>query len=1092
MAHISNLYLFAKKTDAVETVKGFKFQELTTLEIWLSNKVTGIEEEIYCDYEEDIFQRDLKQYKSTFKQLKLYSSKNFSFASVEVVKAIAHFFMLFVKKDYLMDNPTFVFETNTSIAAKREDNDAELLKDWAEKQDNLDEQLLAKCVIKLKSLVDQYIDDQYEKVKKEGNSEEVESVKQTYDNLPKETWETFAKSIKWIFKGVSPDDAVKASIENIMLSIDKLPFPITREEQDIVFDKLRGIVSDKSMATDPEDRKLTNDLMTHALLNLGAKDDKQYNEVYQNWKSVSKINHFTIGEFYEALYAAKHCRRNTYLKDHGPFWLNILTEYYNLTEIPIVLKREAIYELLWLTLRPVANKKPTNSLKGLEPLVKKYFNDFENYVSSFNIEDCLNLFTVVASSVEFGLIDISKEEIAAWHSRFDEFLTKIIEGTKNEDSLTRILEIKAFFILNFNALGYGDEKTNLEQLRTTLNLILDLLPKTQLFSVSQLGERINAISDFYFNIDTELEEESIITEFYEKLLPFVQNRDQDMNTAKSYVIKGASYLETSGSKGILKALNYFHKAKDLYFTEDSNEGYVLGLLNISQFYAAIGMHLAAKHYALAAIWYCYTSQDSNLYKRISDAYAFIVHSEFKQGSWINALQNFESFIAVRMELDPDDFDWEKDESLRTALFEVALIMTAGPIIFPSSIDHIENEATKMGALYNDIIKDFVENIGNALDDTVTIEGVIKSKVDNPPINDIGRTRTISWKIFGSTWSVKFKNDFFTNSIAEEFCSLVQVCLTDIAVNNLDFLFVKSEIEIEIEIYDKPKSPIQRPSNSKYVWTVFLQEINATDTKDINMHYASTTGSLQVILSKLSLLQTEEFYKQFEILLQKGVTNKALILNAFQKIYRNVFSLEKFPDIKNEEFPEQRFTMDRHEVKALSWRNDISKVYDNETALKHIRGRYSNMVRKIHLTLDRIKDEPDFQAKVIELRSKGWLDWQIVMALMNNILNLKTDNYIRAKQLKFQTESERSVAFHSIFEEFIKSDDETSTYVEIPLRYIIDQGLEMHLEQSCDYVLNSFNLENRATYRNFPAVREFLNKRFCLNVDDIPQLSPFQF
>jgi len=33
MANISSLYLFAKEANAVETVKGFKFQELLTLEI---------------------------------------------------------------------------------------------------------------------------------------------------------------------------------------------------------------------------------------------------------------------------------------------------------------------------------------------------------------------------------------------------------------------------------------------------------------------------------------------------------------------------------------------------------------------------------------------------------------------------------------------------------------------------------------------------------------------------------------------------------------------------------------------------------------------------------------------------------------------------------------------------------------------------------------------------------------------------------------------------------------------------------------------------------------------------------------------------
>jgi len=88
--HISKLHLFGKDTDAPDVIKGFKYQELKTLEVWLYNKVHGIDEHIYCDLEDDIFQRDLTSFKSTFKQLKLYSSKNFSFSSEEITKSLAH------------------------------------------------------------------------------------------------------------------------------------------------------------------------------------------------------------------------------------------------------------------------------------------------------------------------------------------------------------------------------------------------------------------------------------------------------------------------------------------------------------------------------------------------------------------------------------------------------------------------------------------------------------------------------------------------------------------------------------------------------------------------------------------------------------------------------------------------------------------------------------------------------------------------------------------------------------------------------------------------------------------------------------------
>jgi hypothetical protein len=166
--HISKLHLFAKDTDAPDVIKGFKYQELKTLEVWLYNKVHGIEEHIYCDFEDDIFQRDLKSFKCTFKQLKLYSSKNFSFSSEEIAKSLAHFFMLFVKGEYLMDEPLFIFETNTSIAAKKGNNDTELLAEWVLNQDNLSSDLLSKCIAKLKSIIDSYVNEQYEKIESDG------------------------------------------------------------------------------------------------------------------------------------------------------------------------------------------------------------------------------------------------------------------------------------------------------------------------------------------------------------------------------------------------------------------------------------------------------------------------------------------------------------------------------------------------------------------------------------------------------------------------------------------------------------------------------------------------------------------------------------------------------------------------------------------------------------------------------------------------------------------------------------------------------------------------------------------------------------
>ena len=142
---LSKLSIFSKNTDANEVLKGYEYQKLRTLENWLSNKVNVVDEIIYCEYEDDIFQRDINAGTSKFTQIKLYGSKPFSFKSEEITKSIANFFMLFVKGEYSFDTVQFIFETNTGIAGKYGDNDAVLLNEWFDNQDNVDAVLLQKC-----------------------------------------------------------------------------------------------------------------------------------------------------------------------------------------------------------------------------------------------------------------------------------------------------------------------------------------------------------------------------------------------------------------------------------------------------------------------------------------------------------------------------------------------------------------------------------------------------------------------------------------------------------------------------------------------------------------------------------------------------------------------------------------------------------------------------------------------------------------------------------------------------------------------------------------------------------------------------------
>ena len=53
----TNLIVLKKQTDAIATNLGFYYQYLITLKTWLENFLTNEEVDIYCETEDDIFQK---------------------------------------------------------------------------------------------------------------------------------------------------------------------------------------------------------------------------------------------------------------------------------------------------------------------------------------------------------------------------------------------------------------------------------------------------------------------------------------------------------------------------------------------------------------------------------------------------------------------------------------------------------------------------------------------------------------------------------------------------------------------------------------------------------------------------------------------------------------------------------------------------------------------------------------------------------------------------------------------------------------------------------------------------------------------------
>lgn len=356
MSDISLLHIFSKNTDANASIKGYNYQTLKTLETWISNFINSIENDIYCDYEEDIFQQNLTLNAVQFRQLKLYSS-SFSFSSEEIRKCIIHFFMLHIKTDYLSAEKEFIFETNSQIAKKYENNDADLLRNWYENQDILSDKLLDECSSKVKEIISSYIEKQAITIKDKADTKLLEDALTIFNSLHQDDWKGFVKRIKWKFANVDSDIEFSSTIKSIETLILQLSSPVSINENNYaaIFGILYKEVSLRSSEENPENRKLTREILELLLLNIGTEKDKWYAKVYDEWKNVKEIKVFHIGEFFEILDASRYCRWNNSLNLHDNLWLNFLSFFIFKLSIHKKFRLQAIYEYLWLKNRPDYN-----------------------------------------------------------------------------------------------------------------------------------------------------------------------------------------------------------------------------------------------------------------------------------------------------------------------------------------------------------------------------------------------------------------------------------------------------------------------------------------------------------------------------------------------------------------------------------------------------------------------------------------------------------------------------------------------------------------------------------------------------------------
>ena len=797
-------------------------------------------------------------------------------------------------------------------------------------------------------------------------------------------------------------------------------------------------------------------------------DEKDwYIKMRVEWEGKNQIN-FALEEFEDVRIGARYVYKSEKLKQDLKFWVEKL-ELFLADKATEQLRMKAIYEIC------VNSLVAYNDLQGREELIREYFSDFDQFLDPAGIEDASILLSFINAASTRGVVSIGKKEINNWIKAINEKIEYELSNTKNPNNICCLVETKAFSLVNLIA------ERNVEKLQqgykdsiNALNQLFEYLPDAPLFPLERLSERIKEFIEIFLQNKVPLDLRPM-EELAKKIdSDYLAKRYGAFKAADSSRNRAIIYLR---NEKLIEAIELLHQVKSKWFADETLKGSLLSILILAETYQKLGMNFAAKYYALGGAHISINTGKPELYKYLPKAISIAGECDYKMGSWIGFLDLAKSLLITLGIVKADALALKENNEIYRAIYYFVMIKYFNERLSFDLTHLIDQNIKDLGAVLENDTTQLYPTCKETFDkeDDNKLFQQINETFDYIPFNDVGEKRTIKWKAFGIIWEIYFKNNYLTNSVAEQFLAILQILL--IELSDIDLHNLKGRISIEIRVEDLNKPTFTRDNtNQESRWVIKLPNTLDADKDKIWEYQTYYFAFATSILYEFSLLKKEEFYRIFEKEFENDLTAKIKIVQPYEILFRNFVPRNKFELQKRSEFPKQSLVKQfvLKERDELAPKFGVSPKYNKDRALRDIESRYSKSLPPIQHTFNKIKKEGWFKKTIKELKEEGWLDWHLLVSIMNLIMTYKAQNIVGPhsdpKELK------------RVFKEILNSPENEET--SLPMEVLSIKQMRTQL----NFMFNSFaltwGLEPHNEVPNIEGIKEFMGARFKLLEDDI--------
>ena len=804
-----------------------------------------------------------------------------------------------------------------------------------------------------------------------------------------------------------------------------------------------------------------------------------------------------LGDFIDLKDGLRYAISQEKVRGDLPFWFGLLRQLLANLECPAHIQQRARYELVVATFLGTSNFRP------VDDVARVYVEESLIESEPVRLQDASALLMYANTAVRWGVTSLTPAELGDWNKRLSTWMEDLVAHETLETPHRRaslLYEIghlglhPALWEANFEDLSSEAHRpdhqaqgvelpdpagvslpddfvfADVSRALSAWTELMENLEETPLFPIQSLADILQLLVPLWSNQAKWRElldlVDHAVSERVGKHALAARARDRAMK-----LMRDGRYLD---------ALEEFHRAKFEWWSGETVRDSLFAMMIIARLYLELGLPQASKSYALAVAYVTVLRRDETLVDLIPAGLLMAASADFVAGAWCSAAELYELGLEAQYEFIEDGIDSEEHTSVEYALSHLAYINACAKMVDSDLAALVGAATARIGAL--EIIGDAV-NVLNS-EDKKFWQSFGDTGLVARPFADVGEYRYIRFSALGTDWTLVTANDIDSVRMAERFASAAQVVLTALARE--DLCLIRTKINVRIENIQRVWTPVverveQLPSNECREWVVRLAPVKNSDDSNLRETDTELFGMLTMILREASLLPEVDFLASLQRAFQRGLGHKLSPGRPYDELAA-AFAADTDPEIQrslyNTPWECREGSFGTHA--ELGWKDGQGPTYSGDRANQLLQTRYLNLAKCLQITVEALASSEDFRLTVETLRARGWLDWHILAATFNIVMNHR----FLGDRVNVPSEETRREMMEAAFS------SESASAEPVPIGLFTLDAMNDNRQLAMMSLVKHWGLECQQRTPDIPAIERLLADRYGYWDDDVPHDDPF--